>query len=93
MLFFTMLQQAGCYGKGPTDPDLAKSARKWAISAYKENNVTKKTAKTKSKNVRQRRQTSPAPAQAEIDDPIENWVINNTATIPTVAPSPITHGI
>lgn len=72
MLFFTMLQQAGCYGKSPTDLDLAKKARKWAMSAYKENNAKTSTSdsKPKSKQVRQRRQVavSAAPVQAETDE-------------------------
>lgn len=34
MLFYTLLQQAGCYGKKTFDPDLAKLARRWAIRTY-----------------------------------------------------------
>ena len=35
MLFYTMLQQLGCYGKSALDPDLAKLARTWAIGAFR----------------------------------------------------------
>lgn len=35
MLFYTMLQQLGCYGKTALDPDLAKLARTWAIGAFR----------------------------------------------------------
>lgn len=36
MLFMTMLQQAGCYGKSMQDEDLAKSARKWAVKRMRQ---------------------------------------------------------
>ncbi len=56
MLFYTMLQQAGCYGKSKLDPDLAKLARTWAVGAYQSSS---------SKKARKRKQ-QPAPESPAI---------------------------